>query len=151
MQQVDYLGRRLTHPGARILDQQRHLAHLAARLQRGAAHSLIRADLHLDALQRRLAAAGPDVQGLQSHLQRLAQRLAISLERTLERRGAALSRLAAHLNALSPQLVLERGYSIVAREDGRIVQSADQVTAGEDVSLTFARGGAMARVTRTRS
>jgi exodeoxyribonuclease VII large subunit len=151
MQQVDYLGRRLTHPGARILDQQRHLAHLAARLQRGAAHSLIRADLHLDALQRRLAAAGPDVQGLQSHLQRLAQRLAISLERTLERRGAALSRLAAHLNALSPQLVLERGYSIVAREDGRIVQSADQVTAGADVSLTFARGGAMARVTRTRS
>ncbi len=68
----------------------------------------------------------------------------------MERRGAALARLGAHLNALSPQLVLERGYSIVARDDGHIVRDAAELAPGDDVTLTFARGGALGRVIRTR-
>jgi exodeoxyribonuclease VII large subunit len=90
------------------------------------------------------------VAALEARRQRLRQRLTLATERALERRGAALARLAAHLNALSPQLVLERGYSIVARDDGHIVRDAAQLEQGDDVSLTFARGGALARVSRTR-
>jgi exodeoxyribonuclease VII large subunit len=150
MQQVDYLGRRLTHPGERIRDQHRHLAHLSARLQRGVSHALSHAGLHLAGLRQALAAAAPDVAGLELQRQRLTQRLTLATARGLERRGAMLARLGAHLNALSPQLVLERGYSIVARADGHIVRDAAELAPADDVTLTFARGGALARVTRTR-
>ena len=70
--------------------------------------------------------------------------------RSMELRASALERFSAHLNALNPRLVLERGYSIVASADGRIVRDARQVQSGDEVALTFARGGALARVERTR-
>jgi exodeoxyribonuclease VII large subunit len=148
MQHADYLARRLTHPGERIRSQHQHLAHLSARLQRGASHALGQADLQLTGLRHRLAA--PDVAALEARRRRLTQRLTLATERAVERRGAALARLGAHLNALSPQLVLERGYSIVAREDGHIVRDAAGLAQGDDVTLTFARGWALARVSRTR-
>jgi exodeoxyribonuclease VII large subunit len=150
MQHVDYLGRRLTHPGERIRDQHRHLSHLSARLRRGVAHAVDQTNVHLAGLRQGLAAAAPDVGGLELHRQRLAQRLTLATERALERRAAALARLGAHLNALSPQLVLERGYSIVARDDGQIVRDAAELAPGDDVTLTFARGGALGRVIRRR-
>jgi exodeoxyribonuclease VII large subunit len=150
MQRVDYLGRRLTHPGERIRDQRRHLSHLSVRLQRGVSHALGQADLHLAGLRQGLTAAAPEVAGLELHRQRLTQRLTLATERALERRNAALARLGAHLNALSPQLVLERGYSIVARDDGHIVRDAAELAPGDDLTLTFARGGALGRVIRTR-
>jgi exonuclease VII large subunit len=46
--------------------------------------------------------------------------------------------------------VLERGYAIVARSDGSIVQDARQVSEGDAVALTFARGGADATITKRR-
>ena len=151
MQHVDYLGRRLIHPRARIVEQQRHLTHLSARLRRCAADAVRRTELYLAALRHRLAATAPDVVGLEAQRQHLAHRLASSIERGLEQHSAVLSRLAAHLNALGPQSVLERGYSIVAHGDGRIIRDAEQLAAGDDVQITLARGGALARVTRTRS
>jgi exodeoxyribonuclease VII large subunit len=80
----------------------------------------------------------------------LTNALDSAMQRALEGRASKLGRLEAHLHALSPQLVLERGYSIVARADGHIVRDGAEIRSGEDVSLTFARGGALAKVTITR-
>jgi exonuclease VII large subunit len=44
--------------------------------------------------------------------------------------------------------VLDRGYAIIARSDGTIVQDARELAPGVDVSMTFARGVADATVTR---
>jgi exodeoxyribonuclease VII large subunit len=71
--------------------------------------------------------------------------------RNLELRASALARLAAQLQALDPQLVLERGYSIVVTAEGEIVRDARQLHAGDDVTLAFSRGEASARIERTRS
>jgi exodeoxyribonuclease VII large subunit len=150
MQQADYLGRRLVHPGEKVRAQLRHLAHCAARLRRAVARRLGATDVELDGLRRRIAAAAPDPPALEAGRQRLAHRLSACAQHALERRGAALARLDAHLTALSPQHVLERGYSIVTQRDGRIVRDAAGLAAGEELSLTFARGGANAQVTRTR-
>jgi len=59
------------------------------------------------------------------------------------------ARLAAHLSALNPKLVLERGYAIVARDDGAIVRDAAQLASGDAVQITLARGAADARITDT--
>jgi exodeoxyribonuclease VII large subunit len=150
MQRVDYLGRRVTHPGERLRNQHNHVAHLGIRLARCAAHHFDQRAFLIRALLRRMASAAVDVDALSARQQRLIQRLAAAGARAQERRAADLSRLSAHLSALSPQLVLERGYAIVAAADGSIVRDAAQLSEGEAVQLTLARGGADAIVTGKR-
>ena len=55
--------------------------------------------------------------------------------------------LALNLAHLGPQAVLARGYAIVTTADATVVQDATQLAPGDDVTLTFARGRAGARVT----
>jgi exonuclease VII large subunit len=63
--------------------------------------------------------------------------------------GTRLDALAQNLAHLNPAQVLERGYAIVARSDGVIVQDAAQLRPGGAVRMTFARGDAQATVTST--
>jgi exodeoxyribonuclease VII large subunit len=150
MQRVDYLGRRVTHPGERLRNQHNHVAHLGIRLARCAVHHFDQRAFSIRAILRRMASAAVDVDALSAHQQRLMQRLAAAGLRAQERRAADLSRLSAHLSALSPQLVLERGYAIVAAADGSIVRDAGQLSEGEGVQLTLARGSADAIITAKR-
>ncbi len=149
MQRVDYLGRRVVHPGERVRNQLSHLAHLGVRLARCVAHQLDQRASHVRGLARQIAAAAPDVEALQARRERLAQRLIAGSGRVMERRTALAARLAAHLSALNPKLVLERGYAIVARDDGAIVRDAAQLASGDAVQITLARGAADARITDT--
>ena len=150
MQRIDYLGRRVVHPGERVGHQQSHLQHLAARLARCAAHHLDQRTFRIRSLVRRIAGATTDIGALEAHRQRLAQRLVAADRRAIERGAAQVSRLAAHLSALNPKLVLERGYAIVATVDGAIVRDSAQLAAGDAVQLTLAQGGAAATITDTR-
>jgi exodeoxyribonuclease VII large subunit len=59
-------------------------------------------------------------------------------------------RLDGSLRHLNPRSVLERGYSITASAGG-IVRDGSKLAAGEDVTITFARGWAGAQVKRTGS
>jgi exodeoxyribonuclease VII large subunit len=65
------------------------------------------------------------------------------------RRTRALA-LADRLRALSPRLVLERGYCLVRRPDGTFVRAAATLAVGESLTIEFARGEADARVEQTR-
>jgi len=67
----------------------------------------------------------------------------------LAHRTRALA-FADRLRALSPQLVLERGYCLVRRPDGTFVRTAATLTVGESLTIEFARGEADARVEQTR-
>ncbi len=52
------------------------------------------------------------------------------------------------LDALDPAGVLDRGYAVVRRLDGTVLRDPSQVTAGELVDITLARGGLRAEVQR---
>jgi len=67
----------------------------------------------------------------------------------LDRRRQALA-LEDRLRALSPRLVLERGYALVRGPAGTFVRSADALSPGNAVTLEFARGEADATVTTIR-
>ena len=54
------------------------------------------------------------------------------------------------LRALSPRLVLDRGYCLARGADGNVLRSAASLTVGERVALEFARGGADARIETVR-
>ena len=77
-------------------------------------------------------------------------RLRTSASTGLSRQASRLEQLAASLDHLSPQAVLQRGYSLVRKTDGSIVRDAAQLTDAESVQLSFGTGAADAQITRLK-
>ena len=147
MQRVDYLGRRLQHPAARLAEQRLRLVRFADRLRRCAAVHLKRDARALESLgarfARRIGSALPQqraLANLRTGLMRGANRHWLTGERRLERLGVALR----HLN---PESVLERGYSIVTGADGRVITTSAGLRSGDPLHVRFAHGTAEASVT----
>jgi exodeoxyribonuclease VII large subunit len=148
MQRLDYVSRRLTHPGERIRVQMAALAHLARRLAGSVRHGLESERWRARELAQRLAAAAPDPAGLVRDNAELARRLRHAVRARLEAARRALDGTAAHLVHLDPQRVLERGYSITETADGGIVRDSAALAVGDEVRITFARGRVDANVKR---
>lgn len=125
MQKLDYLARRLIHPGDKIRQRKDELAHLQARL--GNAVTRV-------------------VEQAKSRLLPLPQRLHRAAGQCVDRQSVVLKSLAQSLEHLNPQNVLERGYSLVKMEDGTLVRSSKQLDDGDSVELTFAEGQTQAIV-----
>ena len=70
-----------------------------------------------------------------------ARRLSAGLTSAMGRERERFGRLAAALDAMSPLKVLGRGYALVKREEGALVRSASQVSAGERLTVQVADGG----------
>ena len=146
MQRVDYLGRRLVHPGERIKTRLEQLTHLQARL-RNAQQSQLRAQLlRIDALRSALLSGRPEIGRLHGHCEELALRLKNANGRYLDQKQRLLASLSANLAHLNPEAVLTRGYAIVTREDGLIVRDSAELDVGNSVDLRLGRGHAGARI-----
>ncbi len=72
-----------------------------------------------------------------------------SLQHRLTLSERELKGAESQLRALSPYAVLERGYSVAHRADGKILRDASEVGVGDLVTVRFARGAAKATVTET--
>ncbi len=70
------------------------------------------------------------------------------VERLLVVKRQRFERLVLQLEERSPLRVLERGYAIVYDSAGRVVRAADQVAAGDEVSVRLARGRIIAEIKR---
>ena len=81
----------------------------------------------------------------------MRSRLDESALRVLEERRRRLAGFGDRLRALSPRLVLERGFCIARHPDGSLVRAATSLTAGDLLSIEFARGEADARVESVRT
>jgi len=149
MQRLDYLSRRLTHPGERIRNQFVHLQHLASRLRGGWRLGAEAQTWALrDALQR-LRTAAPDTS---LHVQRqleLARRLHGGVRDAVAAAADRIGAVRANLLHLNPQRVLERGYSITETADGAIVRDSAKLSADQELKVTLAKGWAGVRVKRT--
>jgi len=128
MVHVDQLARRLVHPGARRRAQADLLAQLRLRLRNAAARLLV-----------------------DRQAEHLLARLRVAAYASLERAAARCAAAGASLSHLDPGRVLERGYSIVQKPDGRVVSDSAALALGESVVLRFAKGGAEARIETTRA
>ena len=79
-----------------------------------------------------------------------AQRLGAAMQRNQEAQKRRCIHLTAKLDALSPLKVLARGYSVVLTEDGRVVQRAEQVSVGQQVTVKLSEGSITASVLGTQ-
>jgi exodeoxyribonuclease VII large subunit len=94
----------------------------------------------LDYLQHRLNVANPKnkLAAQQTQLNHLNWQLQQLLAHQMKRYQQQLSSLSTHLNALSPQRVLERGYAVVLNEQGQPLLSPEQ--ANRTVHIHYAQG-----------
>jgi exodeoxyribonuclease VII large subunit len=146
MQRLDYLGKRLVHPGERIRERAAALRHFTNRMRGAWQHSLQENLWRVRDLSQRARAGRPDAEALQLEIRERARRLQHAAARRLDTATALMSRTEAHLKHLNPQLVLERGYSITESSAGKIVRDGAQLASGEELKITFARGWASAQV-----
>jgi exodeoxyribonuclease VII large subunit len=101
----------------------------------------------LQQARARLAAARPDMRHAKRDLHELGGRMQNIMAARFEEQRIALDALATNLAHLSPDAVLQRGYSITRKADGSIVRSSEQLAEDEVLHLTFGHGWAGARVT----
>jgi exodeoxyribonuclease VII large subunit len=125
------------------------LAGIENRLRQLAAQWLARANERFTAVAQRLTRAHPGAR-LQQQTQRLDEldlRMRRALEQALTRAGQRLQLAQRGLDAISPLATLERGYAIVTRADGSVLQDAGEVRAGDAIEARLKRGSVKARVT----
>lgn len=79
-------------------------------------------------------------------LDRVTMALGESLNQPLEKNRQKLSRLMAQLDALSPLKVLGRGYAVVKKEDGTILENASEAAPDEILHLRLKNGALKCRV-----
>jgi exodeoxyribonuclease VII large subunit len=149
MQRLDYLSKRLVHPGEALRNRLQHLGHLASRLRGAWKRFFDERSWGVRGVAQELASARPDLLSMERERLELARRLREAARSRLDGATARLAALETHLKHLNPELVLERGYSIAVNGAGAIVRSAAQVAAGETLTVKFARGSAETQVTKT--
>ena len=97
--------------------------------------------------RERLERSAPHPPTLQIEINRRKRDLEQAIERQLELLRAHQRASASRLSALSPLSTLERGYAIVADDQGRIVTSAAKLSQGQAISVQFADGRVPAQTT----
>jgi exodeoxyribonuclease VII large subunit len=104
--------------------------------------------MHLDRLAQALHHAGSGrLRDARAGLDRLARELNAALGQDLERRRHRLDRLKTSLDALNPEAVLARGYSLTLADDGRtLVREPSQAPAGSLIQTVLAGGRITSRV-----
>jgi exodeoxyribonuclease VII large subunit len=123
-----------------VAEQLELIRQLRSRSRRSLTGRLDREASWLAAMRSRPALASPqrELDRRQEHVLALAERGRIALSADLGRRAADVAHLKARIIALSPAATLRRGYAIVQQDSGHVVLRADQVSAGEELTIRFA-------------
>lgn len=97
---------------------------------------------HLDVLAGSAALRSPDgyLQQRRKSLDLLDNRLHAAQSLNIQRKKQRFIGLTAKLDAMSPLKVLTRGYAMTQKEDGSVVRSVKQVTAGERIRVSLVDG-----------
>ncbi len=145
-QRLDFLARRLAHPGEKLRQQQQQVQQARLRLSRRMNELFGQRRWALQLASTRLARHQPRPTETAQALERQALRLARAASQQLTERVQKLQRLEATLTALNPEAVLSRGYAIVQKRNGQAVKSPADLTQRERVVLRLAEGATEAVV-----
>jgi exodeoxyribonuclease VII large subunit len=146
MQAVDYIQRRLVHPAQQLQRRTQQFDQLQQRMQRAFVYRLQQQYWKWKSLAQRLRAASSDFARLQDRQTNLAERLVKAMRAGHAQRMVRVDNVEQHLILLDPTKVLARGYSMVQDASGAVVSDAGQLTVGEELRITFAKGWARSEV-----
>ncbi|ABE50130.1 exodeoxyribonuclease VII large subunit [Methylobacillus flagellatus] len=116
------------------------------RLARSMQNLLQQRSQHLDYLSRRLLSPMQQAEHKRQHLSQLRLRLTQAMARQLQRQHQHLQAVQQSLAHLNPRAVLQRGYALVEKLNGELVQDSNQLAPGDQVKLTLSKGSAQAEI-----
>lgn len=150
-QKLDWLARQIHHPRQK-LDEQRTYIHKLAQTLSYSMTQNVRA--HTDRFERQTQAlkhCRPDISVYRQDIDRFQTTLSHSFRQLLAQRRQSLTAQTALLEAVSPQQILERGFSVVKNTRGQVIRNADALKQGQKLHITFADGETDVRVTKEQA
>jgi exodeoxyribonuclease VII large subunit len=129
-------------------DWLKRLREIRAQTHRRMINKLSDYRLKIDTWMSRIVSHSPDkkIQGQKDMLKQFARRFPLLVQIQIDKRKSSLTRLAGLLDALSPLKVMNRGYSLVRDENGKVVTSVNNVSSGQKVAIALKDGNLKALI-----
>ena len=150
-QKLDWLARQIRHPRQKLDDQRASISKLAQMLSYSMTQNIRAHTARFERQTQTLKHCRPDVSVYKNNIDRFQTALSHSFRQLLVHRRQSLTAQAALLEAVSPQHILERGFSVVKNTRGQVIRNADTLKQGQKLHITFADGETDVRVTKEQA
>lgn len=150
-QKLDWLARQIRHPRQKLDEQCASISKLAQTLSYSMTQNLRAHTAHFERQTQTLKHCRPDVSVYKHNIDRFQTALSHSFRQLLAHRRQGLTAQAALLEAVSPQHILERGFSVVKNTRGQVIRNANTLKQGQKLHITFADGETDVRVTKEQA
>lgn len=150
-QKLDWLARQIRHPRQKLDEQHASISKLAQTLSYSMTQNVRAHTARFERQTQALKHCRPDVSVYKHNIDRFQTALSHSFRQLLTHRRQSLTAQAALLEAVSPQHILERGFSVVKNTRGQVIRNADTLKQGQKLHITFADGETDVRVTKEQA
>ena len=147
-QKLDWLARQIRHPRQKLDEQRTHIHKLAQTLSYSMTQNVRAHTARFERQTQALKHCRPDISVYRQDIDRFQTTLSHAFRQLLAQRRQSLTAQTALLEAVSPQQILERGFSVVKNTRGQVIRNADVLKQGQKLHITFADGETDVRVTK---
>ena len=150
-QKLDWLARQIRHPRQKLDEQRTYIRKLAQTLSYSMTQNVRAHTARFERQTQALKHCRPDISVYRQDIDRFQTTLSHSFRQLLTHRRQSLTAQTALLEAVSPQQILERGFSVVKNTRGQVIRNADVLKQGQKLHITFADGETDVRVTKEQA
>ena len=150
-QKLDWLARQIRHPRQKLDEQRTYIRKLAQTLSYSMTQNVRAHTARFERQTQALKHCRPDISVYRQDIDRFQTTLSHAFRQLLAHRRQSLTAQTALLEAVSPQQILERGFSVVKNTRGQVIRNADVLKQGQKLHITFADGETDVRVTKEQA
>ncbi|MFC2541049.1 exodeoxyribonuclease VII large subunit [Neisseria sicca] len=150
-QKLDWLARQIRHPRQKLDEQRTYIHKLAQTLSYSMTQNVRAHTARFEHQTQALKHCRPDISVYRQDISRFQTTLSHAFRQLLAHRRQSLTAQTALLEAVSPQQILERGFSVVKNTRGQVIRNADALKQGQKLHITFADGETDVRVTKEQA
>ena len=150
-QKLDWLARQIRHPRQKLDEQRTYIHKLAQTLSYSMTQNVRAHTARFERQTQALQHYRPDISVYRQDINRFQTTLSHAFRQLLAQRRQNLTAQTTLLEAVSPQQILERGFSVVKNTRGQVIRNANALKQGQKLHIIFAEGETDVRVTKEQA